>query len=231
MKTKFALKLAPALASAFLLAILPAHAAPKKKTQFDMFVPVDPQPIKTDRYCGNLAGALSSDDFFDGLVRIDQRHRVEFRKASQPVKEFPSKIAVALAGDITACTSTDPNAPLSFVRPGNTSSPREVREFINGLRFTAAWKTNYGFQPVQNLSVIKSAPADNKAWHLGSGVNDQIPWRFAFQVPSQGVPLTNQLVISVYAPSGAKIATFTAGVLSRLPKHHAKTVKGENTDE
>ena len=231
MKIRLALKLAPALASAVLLAILPAHASPKRKTQFDMFVPVEPQPIKTDRYCGNLSGALSADDFFDGLVRIDQRHRVEFRKASQPVKEFPSKVAVALAGDITTCSSTDPSAPLSFVRPANNSSPQEVREFMNGLKFTAAWKTNYGFQPVQNLSVIKSTPTDNKTWHLGGNVNDQIPWRFAFQVPSQGVPLTNQLVISVYAPSGAKLATFTAGVLSRIPKHHAKTIKGENSDE
>jgi len=231
MKVKLALRLAPALASACLLAVIPAHAAPKRKTQFDMFVPVDPQPIKTDRYCGNLAGALSADDFFDGLVRIDQRHRVEFRKDSQPVKEFPSKVAVALAGDITTCSTADPNAPLSFVRPANNSSPHEVREFINGLKFTAAWKTNYGFQPVQNFSVLKSAPADNKAWHLSGGVNDQIPWRFALQVPSQGVPLTNQLVISVYAPSGAKLATFTAGVLTRIPKHHPKTVKGENSDE
>ncbi len=230
MKTRFVLKFAPAFASALFLAVVPAHSAPKKKTQFDMFVPVAPQPIKTDRYCGNLEGALSADDFFDGLVRIDQRHRVEFRKDSQPVKEFPSKVAVALAGDITTCSAPDPNNPLSFVRPGNGSSPPEVREFINGLRFTAAWKNNYGFQPVQNFSVVKSAPGPDKSLHF-NGVNDQIPWRFAFQVPSQGVPLTNQLVISVYAPSGAKIATFTAGVLSHLPKHHAQTVKGENDDE
>jgi hypothetical protein len=231
MKIKSAMKLAPALASAFLLAVIPAHAAPKRKTQFDMFVPVAPQPIKTDRYCGNLSGALSADDFFDGLVRIDQRHRVEFRKDSQPVKEFPSKVAVALAGDITTCPSSDPSAPLGFVQPANSSSPQEVREFMNGLKFTAAWKTNYGFQPVQNFSVIKSTPADNKTWHLSGGVSDQIPWRFAFQVPSQGVPLTNQLVISVYGPSGTKLATFTAGVLSRIPKHHAKTIRGENADE
>ena len=96
---------------------------------------------------------------------------------------------------------------------------------MNGLKFTAAWKNNYGFQPVENFSVTKSSPTD-KSWR----VNDQIPWRFALQVPSQGVPLTNQLVISVYAPSGAKLATFTAGVLSRIPKRHAKTVRGEQSE-
>jgi hypothetical protein len=226
MKIKLAWKWPVALASVVSLAATFAQASPKKKTQFDMFVPVAPQPIKTDRYCGNLAGALSSDDFFDGLVRIDGRHRVEFRKASQPVKEFPSQVAVALAGDITPCaSSSDPNSRLSFVQPGNASSPQEVNQFINGLKFTAAWKNNYGFQPVQKFSVTKSAPGD-KSWR----VNDQIPWRFAFQVPSQGVPLTNQLVISVYAPSGAKLATFTAGVLSRIPKHHTKTLRGEESE-
>lgn len=194
-----------------------------------MFVPVAPQPIKTDRYCGNLSGALSADNnFFDGLVRIDKGRRVEFRKDSQPVKEFPSQVAVALAGDITTCGAPDAGSALSFVKPGNGSSPREVSEFMSGLKFTAAWKNRDGLQPVQNFSVVKTTPSD-KTWRLET--NDQIPWRFAFQVPSQGVPLTNQLVISVYAPSGAKLATFTAGVLSRLPKHHAKTVRGEQADE
>jgi hypothetical protein len=225
MKNKFAPQWAIALASAVLLAATSVHASPKKKTQFEMFVPVAPQPIKTDLYCGNLSGALSADEFFDGLVRIDTKHRVEFRKDSQPVKEFPSQVAVALAGDITPCSASSDSPPLDFVRPGNGSSPQEVNQFINGLKFTAAWKNSYGFQPVQNFSVTKSAPGD-KSWH----VNDQIPWRFAFQVPSQGVPLTNQLVISVYAPSGAKLATFTAGVLSRIPKHHAKTVRGEQSE-
>ncbi|HXW55144.1 MAG TPA: hypothetical protein VEJ67_05290 [Candidatus Cybelea sp.] len=206
-----------------------ASPRPRKKTQFDMFVPVAPQPIKTDRYCGNLSGALSADDnFFDGLVRIDEGRRVEFRKDSQPVKEFPSQVAVALAGDVTTCSPAGSGPALDFVRPGNGSSPREVSDFMSGLKFTAAWKNGDGLQPVQNFSVIKTTPND-RTWHLGT--NDQIPWRFAFQVPSQGVPLTNQLVISVYAPSGAKLATFTAGVLSRFPKHHAKTIRGEQADE
>jgi hypothetical protein len=226
MKIKFAPELAFASACFAFLAATAVHAAPKKKTQFDMFVPVAPQPIKTDRLCGNLSGALSADDFFDGLVRIDGKHRVEFRKASQPVKEFPSQVAVALAGDMAPCASlSDPSSRVNFVEPGNGSSPQEVNQFMNGLKFTAAWKNNYGFQPVQNFSVTKSAPSD-KSWR----VNDQIPWRFALQVPSQGVPLTNQLVISVYAPSGAKLATFTAGVLSRIPKHHAKTLRGEQSE-
>jgi hypothetical protein len=197
-------------AAAFLLGSAQASPKPRRRTQFDMFVPVAPQPIKTDRYCGNLSGALSADDnFFDGLVRIN-------------------KVAVALAGDVTTCGAPDAGSTINFVEPGNGSSPREVSEFMSGLKFTAAWKNRDGLKPVQNFSVVKTTPSD-RTWHLTT--NDQIPWRFAFQVPSQGVPLTNQLVISVYAPSGAKLATFTAGVLSRLPKHHAKTVRGEPADE
>jgi hypothetical protein len=225
MKRKFTWPWALAFACAGLLSATSVHAAPKKKTQFEMFVPVAPQPIKTDRFCGNLSGALSSDEFFDGLVRIDTKHRVEFRKDSQPVKEFPSQVAVALAGDMAPCGSPSSDAPLSFVKPGNSSSPQEVTRFMSGLKFTAAWKDNYGFKPVPNFSVTKSAPTD-KSWRM----NDQIPWRYALQVPSQGVPLTNQLVISVYAPSGAKLATFTAGVLSRMPKHHPKIVRGEQSE-
>ena len=92
---------------------------------------------------------------------------------------------------------------------------------MNSLKFTALWKNPRGVQPISNWSVTKSV-SDDRAWR----VNDQIPMRFAFQVPSQGVPLTNQLVISVYLPSGVKLATFTAGVLSRVPKHHLKTIHG-----
>lgn len=217
------------LACALLLTGASTQAAPKDKTIFDMFVPVAPQPIRTGSVCGNLSGALSADDFFDGLVRIEGHHRVEFRKYSQPVREFPSQVAVALAGNFTPCGVPDATGGhVDYVRPGNGSSPQRVNDFINGLRFTAVWKNRYGIQPVRGFSVIKTAPSDRKFGLTNQfGVNDQIPWRFAFQVPSQGVPLTDQLVISVYAPSGAKLASFTAGVLAHFPKHHTKTIRGE----
>jgi hypothetical protein len=225
MRIQFASKLALILASAVSLAASTAQAAPKKKTQFELFVPVAAQPIKSDRYCGNLSGALSSGEFFDGLQRLGTGRRVEFRKDSQPVKEFPSKIAIALAGNITPCASAGSSSSVNFVQPGNGSSAQTVNDFMNGLKFTAVWKDPRGMQPVSNWSVTKSVSSDN-AWH----VNDQIPMRFAFQVPSQGIPLTNQLVISVYAPSGVKLATFTAGVLSRIPKHHLKTIHGHQSE-
>ncbi|HUJ33008.1 MAG TPA: hypothetical protein VLY23_17135 [Candidatus Acidoferrum sp.] len=224
MKVVFARKWTLAVPAAILLAGSSLYAAPRKKTQFEMFVPVAPQPIKSDRYCGNLSGALSAGDFFDGLVRIGDGKSVEFRKDKQPVREFPSKIAVALAGSITPCPNAAPDGPVNYVQPGNGSSPQTVNEFINGLKFTAVWKNRDGVQPVQNWSVIKSNSSDK--WRI----NDQIPTRFAIQVPSQGVPLTNQLVISVYAPSGVKLCTFTAGLLSRIPKHHLKTIHGQQSE-
>jgi hypothetical protein len=227
MKIKFAAKWSLPFACAVLLAATSANAAPKDKTIFDMFVPVAPQHIQGTGYCGNLSGALSADDFFDGLVRIEARHRVEFRKSSQPVSEFPSQVAVALAGNFTPCAEPTPGPHVDFVQPGNGSTPQQVNDFINGLRFTAVWKNRYGIHPVQNFSVTKSAPSDRARF----GLNDQIPWRFAFQVPSQGVPLTDQLVISVYAPSGAKLASFTAGLLAHFPKHHTKTIRGEQADQ
>lgn len=226
MKIEFAAKWTLPVASALLLFAASASAAPKDKTIFDMFVPVAPQPIRASSVCGNLSGALSADDFFDGLVRIEAHHAVEFRKASQPVHEFPSQVAVALAGNFMPCAEPAKGPHVDFVRPGNGSSPERVNDFINGLRFTAVWKNRYGIQPVQGFSVTKSAPTDRNF-----GINDQIPWRFAFQVPSQGVPLTDQLVISVYGPSGAKLASFTAGVLAHFPKHHTKTIRGEQADE
>jgi len=228
MKIKFAAKWSLPLASALLLVAASANAGPKDKTIFEMFVPVAPQPIRTNNFCGNLSGALSADDFFDGLVRIEARHRIEFRKSSQSISQFPSQVAVALAGNFTPCAAPSSGPHVDFVRPGNGSSPQRVNDFINGLRFTAVWKNRYGVQPVQNFSVTKTAPSDR---NFGIAANDQIPWRFAFQVPSQGVPLTDQLVISVYAPSGAKLASFTAGVLAHFPKHHTKTIRGEQDDD
>ena len=224
MKLHTALKSALLFATVLFFVASSVEAAPKKKTQFELFVPVASQPIKSDEFCGNLGGALSSGEFFDGLQRLGSGRRIEFRKDSQPVKEFPSKIAVALAGNITQCGSAS-DSRVDFVQPGNGSSPRAVNDFMNGLKFTAVWKNPRGVQQVSNLSVTKSVSNDS-AWR----VNDQIPMRFAFQVPSQGIPLTSQLMISMYGPSGVKLATFNVGVLAHLPKHHLKTIHGHQSE-
>lgn len=224
MKFHTALKSALIFATALFFVVSSVEAAPKKKTQFELFVPVASQPIKSDQFCGNLGGALSSGEFFDGLQRLGSGRRIEFRKDSQPVKEFPSKIAVALAGNITACGAA-PDSHVDFVQPGNGSSPRAVSDFMNGLKFTAEWKNPRGVQQVSNLAVTKSVSNDS-AWR----VNDQIPMRFALQVPSQGIPLTSQLMISMYGPSGVKLATFNVGVLAQFPKHHLKTIHGHQSE-
>jgi hypothetical protein len=207
-------------ATAFFLIATCVDAAPKKRQQFESFVPViSSQSIKSGQYCGNLAGVLSSGEFFDGLQRVGTGRHIEFRKGAQPVKEFPSTIAISLAGKIAPCASERSGSGGDFARTGNGSSQQELNEFTNGLKFTAQWVNPRGVQPVSDWSVTKSV-SDGKSW----GANDQIPTRFAFQVPSQGVPLTNQLEITVYLPSGVKLATFTAGVLSRMPKKHWKTI-------
>lgn len=220
MKIHNSLKSALVIASATFLVATCLDAAPRKKQRFESFVPVvASQTIKSDQYCGKLTGVLSSGEFFDGLQRLGTGRHIEFRKDAHPVTEFPSTIGISLAGKITPCGSEPSNSGVSVVQRGNGSSQQEVSEFTNGLKFTALWENPRGFQPVSNWSVTKSVSGD-RTW----GVNDQIPTRFAFQVPSQGVPLTSQLVITVYAPSGVKLATFTAGVLSRIPKHHWKTI-------
>ena len=220
MKTHRSLKSALVFATSIFLVATCVNAAPRKKQQFESFVPVvSSQSIKSDQYCGNLTGVLSSGEFFDGLERLGTGSHVEFRKDAQPVKEFPSTIAISLAGKIAPCASERSDSGGSVARTGNGFSQQELNEFTNGLKFTAQWKNPRGVQPVSNWSVTKSVSGDG-TW----GVNDQIPTRFAFQVPSQGIPLTNQLEITVYLPSGVKLATFTAGVLSRIPKHHRKTI-------
>jgi hypothetical protein len=225
MKIQLGVKSALIFAAALFFVAGSAQAAPKKKQQFELFVPVAAQPIKSDQFCGNLAGALSSGEFFDGLQRLGSGRKIEFRKDSQPVKEFPSNIAIALAGDIKPCGSSSDEPHVDFVQPGNGSSPRAVNDFMNGLKFTAVWKNPRGVQPVSNLAVTKSVSNDS-SWR----VNDQIPMRFAFQVPSQGVPLTSQLMISMYGPSGVKLATFNVGVLAHFPKHHLKTIHGHQSE-
>src|SRR5579864_3162939 len=98
MKIQYISKPALLFATAILLVATCVDAAPKKKQQFELFVPVvASQSIKSDQFCGNLSGALSSGEFFDGLQRLGTGRHIEFRKDARPVTEFPSKIAVSLA--------------------------------------------------------------------------------------------------------------------------------------
>src|SRR5271170_1423012 len=164
MEIQCPLKSALIFAAAVLLFATCVDAAPKKKHQFELFVPViASQSIKSDQYCGNLSGALSSGEFFGGLQRLGAGRHIEFRKDARPVKEFPSNIAVALGGKIAPCSSNPSGSGVNFVQPGNASSQQAVNEFMNGLRFTAEWKNPGGVQPVSNWSVTKSVSND-KTW-------------------------------------------------------------------
>src|SRR5271170_3063707 len=88
MNIQYALKSALIFATAVLLVATCVDAAPRKKQQFELFVPVvASQWIKSDEYCGNLSRALSSGGLFDGLQRLGTGRHVEFRKDTLPVKE------------------------------------------------------------------------------------------------------------------------------------------------
>src|SRR4029077_18466113 len=106
MKIHNSMKSGLIFATATFLVATCVDAAPRKKQQFESFVPVvASQSIKSDQYCGNLTGVLSSGEFFDGLQRLGTGRHIEFRKDAQPVTEFPSTIGISLAGKIAPCAS------------------------------------------------------------------------------------------------------------------------------
>jgi hypothetical protein len=140
--------------------------------------------------CFRLTGQMNAPDFFDGLRRIDSAEGTSYTLHDKSVTTYPSELRLTLHLLDFPCTF---DLKDSEVRPPLT------RELMSTLRLNFFWKKGIAMRPVDGSKRI-DASARRIVPFAADAANELAPrfeWNYSFAVESDGVPLTNDLVLVI----------------------------------
>jgi hypothetical protein len=147
-------------------------------------VPIDNVMFSDGKLCVPLTIAMTSGDFFNGLRVIETRLGTRFYEHAQQITEFPDQITVFARASMLPCLF-DPYIPVS---------PEVAKRFMDTLNFTFEWKSQFERRPVEAVSSQLISPGLS----LWPENEKPVPvWSYIFTVRTAGVPVTNDLVITV----------------------------------
>jgi hypothetical protein len=153
--------------------------------------------------CFRVHGSMSSDDFFDGLKRIDTDQATIFRRGTETLKKFPDTVTVSFAIRDLLC-------PAGVQQVG--ARAYLTQKMIDSLRLSIYWKHGVDLHPVKGVKEINSrvdriAPY---ATSLAAELPARYEWSYQFVAPSAGVSLTDSLALVFRTPDGRIAARVAA---------------------
>ncbi|HZV60336.1 MAG TPA: hypothetical protein VFF42_08335 [Candidatus Eremiobacteraceae bacterium] len=140
-----------------------------------------------DGPCFKVSIRVTAPGFFENLKRTEVNGQTVFRRGSEVLTQFPDKLALSFSiRDLPCSMQLQPNSQ-SYLTPVNVES----------LRLTLFWKRGMALRPAKNISRVSSrveriAPY---ATELADKLPERFEWFSQFEVPSQGVSLTDSLVL------------------------------------
>jgi hypothetical protein len=157
--------------------------------------------------CFRLSGQMNAPDFFDGLRRVDSEEGTGYYLRNQIMTEYPDEVEIVIHLLDFPCTL---DLKDTVVRPPIT------REMMATLRLNFFWKQGVHMRPVEESKRTAAEVRRIATFAAGPAADEELApryeWSYAFTIKSDGVPLTNDLVL-VIAGADAKIA---ARVAARL---------------
>jgi len=165
------------------------------------FMPSSEGGVRIGGACASFTGAFGPWTFFGHLKRKDGPGEPKFRVGRRPVFGFPDEVSLfVIANNNASCTASkrkrvaDWSHPLQM--PEAARSPRVQAGFTNGLRL----------EPVEADLVREGDCRVFAPFDLPREVRE---WCYTLRLKTAGVPLTNALVVTLFARDGTKLATFT----------------------
>ena len=140
--------------------------------------------------CFRLSGQMTAPDFFNGLRRVDTADGATYTLHDKVVTEYPTQVEIILHLLDFPCTTDLKDAA---VRPPLT------REVMSSLHLNFFWKQGIAMRPVESSKRI-SASARPLAPYSADAAAELAPrfeWNYIFTVASEGVSLTNDLVLII----------------------------------
>jgi hypothetical protein len=169
----------------------------RSETTYDGAVPFGAQLLHLEDGCLALSGSVKSDSFFEDLKRIDLGDRLEYRKRGRVVTEYPESLTTSIRILGHQCTTALSRSSSSIFRGGSYS-----------LRFEVEWKEGMQLRPAV-LSPVRARCIGYSSIAIPS--QETIPSiTCQWTVDSSGVPLSNHLIVSVFAADGRRLTRLSA---------------------
>jgi hypothetical protein len=137
------------------------------------------------------AGMLSG-DFFDLLERRKTTEGEFFFINSRRVIDYPGSVTVKLFGSPWELGDT----VFDKRCPGNAAA------LMSSLQFKAEWKTGLSMRPVSKMTVRSLQKQEMMPYPS--------LWGYELAISSEGVPLTDHLIVNVYGPDSNLVVRFSA---------------------
>jgi len=153
--------------------------------------------------CFRLSGRVTSDDFFENLKRVDTKSGTFFRRGNDIVTEFPGKLRLNFV-------MYDQPCPDRMQKDGTRVYLNHT--IMSSLRIRFFWKRGTELRPAPGVVAVKkeAQPVPYFATQYTKELPQMYEWFFQFDVPSDGVPVTDSLVIVLYKGDGRIAARVAA---------------------
>jgi len=153
--------------------------------------------------CFRLTGRVTAPNFFDNLRREDSKIGTLFHRGHDIVTEFPQKLHVSFVlYDLPCDYSVRQTGARLFLTRAMVSTLRLSFYWKNGLKLRPAAGVVPGHFETRRIVPDRVDPAV-------ADLPEELEWYFEFEVPSEGIPITDSLVVVLHQPSG-KIAARAA---------------------
>jgi hypothetical protein len=198
-----------ALLVATLAAVTLAQTRKKKDnyiTNYDGGMTILTDGSFADGPCFRLNGLVTAPSFFDELKRIDTISGTFFRNNHDIVTKFPEKLDMTLRIRDTPCADQ---------LQQNGARPYLTEDMVRSLRMVVLWKRGIAVRPANGVKVLgmETRAVVPYAKELANELPQRFEWLLEFEVPSEGIPLTDSLVIILRTSSDKHIAARAAARL------------------
>jgi hypothetical protein len=148
--------------------------------------------------CFRISGRVSAPGFFDHLKRIDTDYGTIFRRGSETVTEFPERVVLSFV----VRDHYDQTCPPKVENAG--ASPFLTRTMMSSLQLYLYWKRGVELRPILDVQT-KYFSVDPVVPYAAAQVHSlpqKLEWSYQYLVLSEGVPLTDSLVLVLRTQDG-----------------------------
>ncbi len=173
----------------------------KSVTNFDGGIFLETDGQLPGGACFRVKGRMDAPEFFINLRREDTRSGTLYRRGNDVVTSFPKQLQLRLVISDAPCEPTQ--------HPGTRVYLTD--EMIRSLRLSFYWKRGLVMRPARGVAAGRLEISPVTTYYQGSDPPPQrYEWLIDFDVPSEGVPLTDSLVLVLRTPDRHIVARTAA---------------------